>query len=256
MRRYLPKVVALVLGMVCLVNNSSFAQIQVSLPVDFYSVQEVSLPVSIQDVSQDSVYAFTFTLSYDAGIFEVTGVEAAGDIATDFAFVLNTATPGTTVITGAHYEPLQGEGVLFRISGQFINDGTTDLIFDSFMFNEGNPLAQTKNGLISNVVTNISTEDEGILPEEFALNGNYPNPFNPTTSIQFDLPEPAEVTVNVVDMLGRVVLSVPGQKFQAGRSHQIQLDASSIASGVYVYQVIAQGNQQIFTESSTMTLIK
>ena len=129
MRRYLPKVVALVLGMVCLISNSSFAQIQVSLPTNFYPNQEVSIPVSIQDVSQDTVYAFTFSLSYDAGIFEVTGVEAAGDIAEDFAFVLNTSTPGTTVVTGAHYEPLEGEGVLFRISGQFINDGTTDLIF-------------------------------------------------------------------------------------------------------------------------------
>ena len=255
MRRYLPTVLALVLGMVWLNSNSSFAQIQVSLPVNFYADQEVSLPVSIQDVSEDSVYAFTFALSYDAGIFEVTGVEAAGNIAEDFAFVLNTATPGTTVITGAHYEPLEGEGVLFRISGQFINDGTTDLIFDSFLFNEGKPLAAPQNGRISNI-TQISTEDEGVLPEDFSLNGNYPNPFNPTTSIQFDLPEPADVTVNVIDMLGRVVLTVPAQPFQAGRSHQLQLDASSIASGVYVYQIIAQGNQQVYTESATMTLIK
>jgi len=255
MRRFLPKVVALVLGMVWLISNSSFAQIQVSLPTNFYSEREVSLPVSIQDVSQDSIYAFLFTLSYDAGIFEITGVEAAGDIAEDFAFVLNTSTPGAALVTGAHYEPLQGEGTLFRITGQFINDGTTDLVFDSFTFNEGNPLAAPKNGRISNT-SPINNEDEGVLPEAFSLKGNYPNPFNPTTSIQFDLPEPADVTVNVVDMLGRVVMTVPAQAFQAGRAHQVQLDASSIASGIYVYQVIARGNQQTYTETSTMTLIK
>ena len=108
----------------------------------------------------------------------------------------------------------------------------------------------------SQILPGLILKMKGVLPEDFSLKGNYPNPFNPTTSIQFDLPKPAEVTVKVVDMLGRVVLEIPAQQFQAGRSHQLQLDASSIASGVYVYQVIAQGNKQNYTESATMTLIK
>lgn len=255
MHRFLPKVTTLVLGLVCLLNNSSFAQIKVSLPTKYYSNSEVTLPVSVQDVSQETIYAFLFSLNYDSSIFEITGVEAGGDIAEDFAFVLNTTTPGVATITGAHFEPLEGEGILFRIVGRFVNDGTTDLVFDSFVFNEGDPVATTENGQISNTIQ-ISTEDENVLPESFDLKGNYPNPFNPTTSIEFDLPEAADVTINVVDMLGRVVMNIPGQQFQAGRSHQIQLDASSIASGVYVYQVIAQGSQATYTESATMTLIK
>ena len=251
----MPKVVALVLGAVCLFQNSSFAQIKVSLPTNFYSNSEVALPVSIQDVSEDAVYAFLLSLSYDATIFEVTGVESNGDIAEDFAFVLNTASPGVVTITGAHFEPIEGDGTLFRIVGRFINDGTTDLVFDSFMFNEGDPQADTENGRISNIVQ-ISTEDESVLPDDFYLKGNYPNPFNPTTSIQFDLPEASEVSVNVVDMLGRVVLSVPAQQYQAGRSHQLIVDATSIASGTYVYRVVAKGNLQTYTQSATMTLIK
>ena len=175
MRRFLPKVVALVLGMVWLISNSSFAQIQVSLPTNFYSEREVSLPVSIQDVSQDSIYAFLFTLSYDAGIFEITGVEAAGDIAEDFAFVLNTSTPGAALVTGAHYEPLQGEGTLFRITGQFINDGTTDLVFDSFMFNEGNPCCSLpKNGRISNTTPDQYTKMKVFCRRSLALKGKLP----------------------------------------------------------------------------------
>ena len=245
----------MVLGVVWLISNSSFAQIQVGLPIEFYSENNVSLPLSIDDVSNDTIYAFLFTISYDPAIFEVTGVEAEGDIAENFALIVNSNTPGVATISGAHFEPLQGAGTLFRINGRFRDSGTTDLVFNSFTFNEGNPVAATRNGTISNTVR-ISTEDEGIVPDNFALAGNYPNPFNPTTAIQFDLPEAASVRVNIIDMLGRVVLSVPAQEYQAGSGHSIQVDASSIASGIYVYQVIAQGNQQTYTDTSTMTLIK
>ena len=255
MRRLLPKVFALVLGVVWLTSNSSFAQIQVGLPINFYSDTNVSLPLSIDDVSNDTIYAFLFTVSYDPAVFEVTGVEAEGDIAENFALLVNSSTPGVATISGAHFEPLEGSGTLFRINGHFKAAGTTDLVFNSFVFNEGNPVAATRNGKISNTVR-ISTDDEGILPEEFTLAGNYPNPFNPTTAIQFDLPEAASVRVNIIDMLGRVVMSVPAQDFQAGAGHSIQLDASSIASGTYVYQVIAGGNQQTYTDTSTLTLIK
>ena len=255
MRRSLPKVFTLVLGVVWLISNNSFAQIQVSLPTDFYSEREIAIPLDVQDVSQETIYAFLFTLSYDAEVFEVTGVEAGGEIAEDFALILNASSPGVATISGAHFEPLQGEGTLVRIIGRFKTDGSTDLVFNSFVFNEGNPAAAPRNGRISNTIQ-ISTEDETTLPESFDLVGNYPNPFNPTTSIQFDLPEAAEVTVNIVDMLGRVVMTLPAEQYQAGRSHQFQVDASSMASGVYVYQVIARGSLQTYTSSSTMTLIK
>lgn len=255
MRRILPKVFALVLGVVWLISNSSFAQIQVGLPVDFFSDREIALPLSIDNVSSDTIYAFLFTVSYDATVFEITGVESAGNIAEDFALILNSTVPGVATISGAHFEPLQGSGTLFRILGRFKSNGTTDIVFNSFIFNEGNPIAATSNGKISNTVQ-ISNDDESALPEAFTLSGNYPNPFNPTTSIQFDLPEAATVRINIIDMLGRVVMNVPAQDFQAGSGHSIQVDASTIASGIYVYQVVAQGSKQTYTDTSTMTLIK
>ncbi|MFK7846494.1 MAG: cohesin domain-containing protein [Rhodothermales bacterium] len=99
-------------------------------------------------------------------------------------------------------------------------------------------------------------EDEFTLPNAFGLEGNYPNPFNPSTSVEFNLPEPASVNVDVFDMLGRQVMSTDPQPFQAGSRHAIQLDASSLSSGTYVYRIVAHGNQQIYTESKTMTLLK
>jgi CHRD domain/Bacterial Ig domain/Secretion system C-terminal sorting domain/Cohesin domain len=101
-----------------------------------------------------------------------------------------------------------------------------------------------------------ANEEETEIPTEFALNGNYPNPFNPSTSILFDLPETANVTVTVTDMLGRQVLSVPTASVDAGTNRSIQIDASQLASGLYLYRVIASGVNTTFAKVGTMTLIK
>ncbi|MCY4225574.1 MAG: DUF4397 domain-containing protein, partial [Bacteroidetes bacterium] len=61
----------------------------------------------------------------------------------------------------------------------------------------------------------VTSVDDLELPTEFSLHGNYPNPFNPSTRIQFDLPESAQVSLHVVDMLGREVMALPAQDFEA-----------------------------------------
>jgi hypothetical protein len=76
-------------------------------------------------------------------------------------------------------------------------------------------------------------------PERFSLLGNYPNPFNPTTSIVFDLPEEAAVEVAVYDLLGHQVLALPARTFEAGSGRRLTVDASTLASGVYVYRLLA-----------------
>lgn len=100
------------------------------------------------------------------------------------------------------------------------------------------------------------TENEGELPSEFALNGNYPNPFNPSTTISFDLPATADVSVEVLDLLGRVVMSVPSQAYEAGANRSVQINASSLSSGVYLYRVIVQGVKGANAQVGTMTLLK
>ncbi|MEM6645236.1 MAG: CHRD domain-containing protein [Bacteroidota bacterium] len=97
---------------------------------------------------------------------------------------------------------------------------------------------------------------EGELPDEFVLEGNYPNPFNPSTTLRFSLPEAAEVTVAVFDMLGREVMAMPMQQMAAGANRTVQIDAAALASGLYVYSVRAVGVQQTHTATGTMTLIK
>jgi len=73
------------------------------------------------------------------------------------------------------------------------------------------------------------------LPKEYALNQNFPNPFNPTTSIRYEIPKNAEVTIKVYDLLGKEVFSLNEYK-QAG-SYEVKFDGSNLASGMYFYSL-------------------
>ena len=77
------------------------------------------------------------------------------------------------------------------------------------------------------------------LPEKFAVRGNYPNPFWETTQLTFDLPWQARVRVEVIDIIGRHVLSVPESDMMAGWSKSIELNGETLPAGLYLYRVIA-----------------
>ena len=99
-------------------------------------------------------------------------------------------------------------------------------------------------------VTFVATPDP-ILPSRFELYNAYPNPFNPSTTIQFALPKRAKVTIKVYDILGRQVATLVDDTYQAG-VHQVSLDARDLASGLYIYR-IRSGD---FTASRTLILLK
>ena len=114
-------------------------------------------------------------------------------------------------------------------------------------------VAQDGNPFFPQVITGTETSE---LPTEFALLGNYPNPFNPSTRIEFDLPETAEVSIAVFDILGRNVMTLPSKEFEAGASRSIELNAANLASGNYFYRVVATGASGRHIETGRMVLIK
>ncbi len=104
----------------------------------------------------------------------------------------------------------------------------------------------------------ISNEDESLAdtPTAFQLKGNYPNPFNPSTNIAFDLNEPSEVSVDVYSIVGQKVMTIPAQRMSAGQNQSILLDASGLASGIYIYRVTARTASNVMVNTGRMTLIK
>lgn len=88
-------------------------------------------------------------------------------------------------------------------------------------------------------------------PSSFEVIGNYPNPFNPSTTIKFTLPEVSNVVVKVHNIIGQEIATLVNGKMEAGVK-EVRFDASNLSSGVYFYSVSANG--KTFTKS--MTLMK
>jgi hypothetical protein len=81
-------------------------------------------------------------------------------------------------------------------------------------------------------------EGEAQVPKAFAVSDNYPNPFNPSTAIQLELPEAVHVTMTVYDISGRIVDRVADREFSEG-IHTLVWSAENLPSGIYVYRITA-----------------
>jgi hypothetical protein len=87
-------------------------------------------------------------------------------------------------------------------------------------------------------ITDVEEIQGKNLPAEFRLWQNYPNPFNPSTIISYALPKQSNVSLEVYDVLGRLVLTLIRQTQPPGE-YRFRLDASGLASGVYFYRMVA-----------------
>lgn len=76
-------------------------------------------------------------------------------------------------------------------------------------------------------------------PEEVAIRGNYPNPFNPSTRIEYQIPEQARVRLQIYDVLGRMILNLVDTRQNAGR-YTVIFDASNLASGMYFARLVTE----------------
>ncbi|MDX2128523.1 MAG: FG-GAP-like repeat-containing protein [Chloroherpetonaceae bacterium] len=99
--------------------------------------------------------------------------------------------------------------------------------------------------------TLLESEVRTLLPTEFALEQNFPNPFNPNTVIAYQLPQSGQVTLKVYDVLGREVTTLVNEPKEAGK-YQVNFNAAKLASGVYFYQ-LKSGN---FVQTKKMMLVK
>ncbi|MDI6766739.1 MAG: T9SS type A sorting domain-containing protein [Bacteroidota bacterium] len=94
------------------------------------------------------------------------------------------------------------------------------------------------------------------LPKEFSLEQSYPNPFNPTATIRFDLPDDAIVTLKVYDMLGREVFAVLDKEELEAGQHEFEFVAEGLASGVYIYRIVSESKTKTFVDLKKMLLLK
>ena len=139
-----------------------------------------------------------------------------------------TLTP--TLLTGLHFDPLTR-----------VLSGTPTVVTSSPV--QYTYTATDANGVTSQLTFNISvfspvSIETGELPEAFTVVGNYPNPFQTVTQVTFHLPETARVRAEVIDLIGRYVLTVPETDIESGWEKSIQINGASLPPGTYLYRLM------------------
>jgi hypothetical protein len=97
----------------------------------------------------------------------------------------------------------------------------------------------------------VEESDIALIPEKYDLGQNFPNPFNPTTKIDFSIVKNGKVEINVFNMLGQQVATLADNYYQAG-AHSVTWNAAGMANGVYFYNIKAGD----FNMTKKMVLMK
>jgi hypothetical protein len=113
--------------------------------------------------------------------------------------------------------------------------------------------------IIRGTITGVA---ENEIPTDFGLSQNFPNPFNPTTTIEYALPTAANVTLRVYNMLGQEIASLVNETRPAGFMQVVWNGRDSrgaqVASGTYLYRIEARAvdGSQVFVQNRKMILLK
>jgi hypothetical protein len=105
--------------------------------------------------------------------------------------------------------------------------------------------------------TMVAVNRSASLPAAFSLSTATPNPFNPSTTIAYEVPEQTHITLTIYNLLGQEVLSLMDQVQAAGRYetvwHGVNSRGAGVASGVYLYRIVSGSG---YTDTKRMTLLK
>ena len=112
-------------------------------------------------------------------------------------------------------------------------------------------LANSDDNSIEGVTGKLTNESIANIPAEFALGQNFPNPFNPSTTINYELPASNFVTLKIYDLTGKEVMTLVNENQNAGR-YTATFNGANLASGMYFYKITAGE----FTFVRKMVLIK
>jgi hypothetical protein len=204
-------------------------------PVEVSRGKPVSIAVEAE--AAERVYGMDLQLRYDPEALELEGLVQPGDGA---VVVHNAQTPGVIRLGGVSREGF-GSGRLAELRFLAQRDGVEQVRLEvaRLLGADGDALA-------------VHLPDEaGAPPEVFRLYQNIPNPFNPTTVVRYDLPEPTEVRVAIYNVLGQHVETLLHRPQAAGQ-YEVAWDGTDVSSGLYLL-VIEAGEVH---ETMKMLLLK
>ena len=217
-----------------------------------------------EDVSRD-LGPVNFSATWDVPVpAELSSF--TGELTVDRDVQLNWGVPSQSNNLGWEvYRSVDGT-VFERVGDMIDGEGTTDM-YEVYSFTDSElPLADVVHYYLKQVDLDgsaarsqeiaVALTPVAVLPTVFSLAQNFPNPFNPATTISFDLASESEVSLVIYDGTGQVVRQVvQGQTYGAGQynAHWDGLDnnGNAVASGVYIYKLRAG----TFSSMKKMTLL-
>lgn len=229
------------------IRISSYLGGDVEDPASYSAVRRINFP-------NDAIDAFDLVVRDSAGV--VTEYRESGDQGGEFTSKL------------AFLGDVDGDGMAeVAIGIQGVDDSlyTYAEVFnpaDSTYTRSVTSVRPNENRVFMRILSgdgrNVTVEDTRIvLPSDYKLSTNYPNPFNPSTSFSITLPLDKAVSVRVYDVAGRVVKTIAANRTFAAGTHEFTWDGTNeagaqVASGTYLY-ALEYGN---FRQSKTMVLLK
>ena len=216
----------------------------------------VAVDVSLANV--EALMGYGFTLNYDVTKFEFVSVAQADED-------LLASTGGETLF---HHVPGNGqvEVATGLYNGTAVSGGgdIVRFVFRVLYEFEDNARFEIANGLVfdpsqlQNPAVVAGVLELQSTPREFALHQNFPNPFNPDTTIKYDLAESADVTLQIYNVLGQVVRTLVASEAQSAGRYQIRWNGMDergvpVSSGIYFYQIAADGK---FSDVRKLMLLK
>lgn len=252
----------LVLGTLVLVSTTFASMIKATAQpqVDAIAIgQKIEIPVEV-DLSRlpEALGSYTAVLTWNPDALKFVSC-SAGKTAGFSSPMVNAdkAENGKIIFASAHPQGAAGRvnilNVVFQVTPKLAEGANLDLQFTAmaaaFTFYDLLPFLSVATGIDENVRL---TE----LPTEYALQHNYPNPFNPQTRIQYQLPQQSHVKLNVYNSVGRHVATLVDEKKSAGH-HAIEWTATDdsdrlLPAGIYVYRLEAGD----FSSVRKMLLVK
>ncbi|MDK9700892.1 MAG: T9SS type A sorting domain-containing protein, partial [bacterium] len=179
----------------------------------------------------------SFPTSDNANDNGATGDLVANDSVWTANHLFPIGSPRTFVFKGGinGYDVEAGFGENHEVA---INDATNTFRMPEVCFGSQGTLYANWQTRCRNSSVWMSDPD---MPNSFAILQNYPNPFNPTTTIEFSIPNQAEVKFEVFDLTGRTVMTENHGLMNAG-TYTLSFDGSALSSGTYFYKISAGSN--------------
>ncbi len=142
---------------------------------------------------------------------------------------------------------LGAASIIDSIKVEWINGATN--VYTNVPVNQNATIIE--NGALLSV-NNYNSE----APTNFSLRQNFPNPFNPSTKIRFEIPKQSQVKLSVFDITGRLIETLMDEPLGTG-NYELQWNGQRFSSGVYFYRLIVSSNEgKTFTETKKMLMIK